>query len=241
MRTIAKSTITGLLLLFLILSMGCASAPIYIPPSYPQPLISAADVVAQVAPYVAPEAVLKCEVLQSIEKKICRDTFLDAVILGTDANWMEYERELFDGAQKASQPSTLSKVLTVTAMGLGALGALSGGGLLPLVAAPYLASAAGVIPGVQSALTPTADPFFGRTLTTIDALMVASRAEIVEDILTCMDAPVEYCNIGRAVKLAGEYQRAGSMPGALSFASETAALKTATVKERIRVRMKGIK
>jgi len=88
-------------------------------------------------------------------------------------------------------------------------------------------------------LTPASDPFFGRTLTTIDALMVASRAETADDILTCMDASLSDCSIGRAVKLAGEYQRAGSLPGALSFAAETAAVKTATVKERLRVRMRG--
>ncbi len=116
--------IEGAVALILILAAlltlgGCASAPVWIPPSYPQPLMSAADVVGQVAPYVAPEAVLRCEGLRGEEKKVCRDTFLDAVLLGADANWREYEALLFDGAQKAAQPSTFDKVTTLVGLGVG--------------------------------------------------------------------------------------------------------------------------
>jgi hypothetical protein len=237
-RTVCKLIIAGLVLFILILPMGCATTiEISTPPSYPQSILPTATEIEDVAPYVAPQRLLDCYSKSFYEQKICRDSYLTAILLGEDTQWQAYEGDLFDLSQKASQPSTMETVFKLLGMGLGAAGALSGGSLVPLAAAPYFASAAGILPGVQAAVSSTPDPFFGKTLTTIDALMVAARTGILEEVLTCTILPVDECNLTMAASLGKRYHRAGSIPGALSEANEAAVAKTIQTRERLKTKM----
>ncbi len=226
----------GMVMVLALLS-GCATTVVYIPPSYPVPILDVATEIQAVSPYVMPQVILDCQDKSAAEQRVCRDRYLNAIIVGTDVRFMEYEGTLFDASQKASQPSTAETILKVVGMAAGTAGALAGGLVIPLVAAPFLAAGAGLLPGITGAVSPTPDPFFGRTLQTVDALMVAARAGILEEILVCQETAIEYCSLGRAVALADEYRGAGSIPGALREANEQAAIKTRDVKERTKTRM----
>jgi hypothetical protein len=192
--------------LAVMLLSGCASIE-----GYPNRLEYAAQYVAEVGPYAAPEAVLRYNATTDLTSAtLLRNNIVTARIFSIDANFHQFVRDL------TTQQNLSSVGIDWAAIGLASAGAVVGSSQTKAILAAISAGLLGAKASVDK------DVFYNKTIPALITLMEGQRKIVLAQIYVGLRKGAADYTLYQALADLDSYYNAGTINGALVGLTVTA-------------------
>lgn len=190
----------------MILLSGCASIE-----GYPNRLEYAAQYVAEVGPYAAPDAVLRYNATTDLTSAtLLRNNIVTARIFSIDANFHQFVRDL------TTQQNLSSVGIDWAAIGLASAGAVVGSSQTKAILAAISAGLLGAKASVDK------DVFYNKTIPALITLMEGQRKFVLAQIYVGLRKGAADYTLYQALADLDNYYNAGTINGALVGLTATA-------------------